>query len=76
MFLPNSQPPLHTFLLNRSEILLEPSNYSAVQSSYTGVYARGGPSSIDAHQQLDLGSYLSRSDGDVGKSSSKVSAMR
>lgn len=36
---------------------------SALQSTYTGVYARGGPTNIEA--SVDLSSYLDRSKADV-----------
>lgn len=35
----------------------------AMQSTYTGVYARGGPTNIEA--SVDLSSYLDRSEADV-----------
>jgi len=32
---------------------------------YTGVYAKGGPTNVDKHTNVDLSSHLDRGDADV-----------
>jgi hypothetical protein len=42
-------------------LLLPANDVHDVQSSYTGVYARGGPSTTCTSPQFDLAAYLDRS---------------